>query len=688
MKRAIFTFLTILFSSSSFGQDGNIDSIHWALRNETDPVGGILLHFKAANVFHTAETADQCVAHLSKAKQIAEVIKNDTLLAKAYTELGLFYYHLENAPASVDNYNHALLVPNGTNNEQKLSIHNHLGIIYLIFEEYEKCIQEFRETIKYDELVFEEGGERHQFVYNNIALGFMNLYQFDSSWHYHQKCLEHRLREGNKYRIGQTYNNLGSLFYEMEEYDSSLFYFVKGLELRVDSATRVESAVFESKINIGKAKLALKRYGEAERILLESQAYAIDESNPALELRILEQLMKLYAETNRYNKAYQYATGYYELRDNLFGMDKREEVIRLNHEHMYNQKLMHDSLMTVEKVKVDAIQKDKDEEIQRHKDLVDTIIEVSLGIALILLIGIIVLGYRNYREKQKAAKEILFQKNEAETQRDLASEQRDIAQKQKEQLVVINKEITDSITYAKRIQKAILPAESVVNRILNKSFIFYRPKAIVAGDFYWVHEVDGLVYFAAADCTGHGVPGAMVSVICSNALNRAVDEYDLRDPGEILDKTMDLLIDQLVSETENVKDGMDISLCRLDRSKNQIVYSGANNSLYIGRDSESEIIELKPTKQGIGWVEKRLSFESKSFPVLKGDTIYSFTDGFPDQFGGPQGKKYKYKTFKNFLMGIQSNSLKEQEIALANEFDQWKGDLEQLDDVCVIGVRV
>jgi serine phosphatase RsbU (regulator of sigma subunit) len=687
VQRIIPFILASLFGSFIHSQGRNIDSIHWALRNTNDPLEGYSLHLKAAEYFTAPENIDESITHLSMAKRIAKAMKNDSLLGHVFYKIGEVYYHNEMAPAAIDNYNKGLLVP-GAADDDKLTMHNHLGILYFYFGEFDKSAREYRSAIEVDKRLQLQTGESNPFLFNNLALAHMNLYQFDSAWYYHQLSLKSRLESGNPYLVGQSYNNIGSLFYEMEEYDSSLIYFEKGLVQRLDSATYRESAVCESKINIGKALVALKKYSKAESALLSAQAWAIEFSNPKLELEALEQMMRLYGETGRYHKAYDIAINFYELKDNLYGIEEREEVIRLNHEHMYNQKLQHDSLMTSEKERAQRLQEQKDQEIQDHKDLVNTIIEISLAVALVLVLGIVLLGYRSYKAKQKSAAEILFQKNEAEKQRDLASEQRDLVQHQKEQLEIINEEITDSITYAKRIQKAILPDDNHINRVLSKSFIFYRPKAIVAGDFYWVQEADNLIYFAAADCTGHGVPGAMVSVICANALSRAVDEFELRDPGQILDKTMDLLLEQLQSDTENVKDGMDICLCCLDRANHNLMYAGANNPLYLAQDGKSEMTEIKATKQGIGWNDDRIKFESHSIDVRKGDTIYSFTDGFPDQFGGPNGKKFKYKAFKQLLFNIQEKSLKEQHARISEVFDEWRGDLEQLDDVCVVVVRV
>lgn len=251
-----------------------------------------------------------------------------------------------------------------------------------------------------------------------------------------------------------------------------------------------------------------------------------------------------------------------------------------------------------------------------------------------------------------------------------------------------NQEIIDSINYAKRIQDAILLPIDLVKNYLPNSFIIFKPKDIVAGDFYWVEEVEGKVIFAAADCTGHGVPGAMVSVVCHNALNQALREYKLTDPGKILDKTRELVIQQFSKSKQNVKDGMDISLCVLDKKNNTLRYAGANNPLWLLRKSDVEINEIKPNKQAIGKVDAAQNFTTHKVELESGDQLYIFTDGFADQFGGEKGKKYKYKPFKDLLIANRNKTLNEQSALILKEFENWKKDLEQVDDVCIIGFRL
>ncbi|MBL4704020.1 MAG: SpoIIE family protein phosphatase [Flavobacteriales bacterium] len=261
-----------------------------------------------------------------------------------------------------------------------------------------------------------------------------------------------------------------------------------------------------------------------------------------------------------------------------------------------------------------------------------------------------------------------------------------------------NKEILDSINYAKRLQDAILPSKQSILEHFPSSFVLYKPKDIVAGDFYWLEQVDQYVFFAVADCTGHGVPGAMVSVVCSNALNKAVMEERLTDPGEILDRITDLVIDRFGTDA-SVRDGMDISLCRLDQH-GELAYAGAYSPLYLVNQLNEHsldekfksathwIKEIKANKQLIGWYEHRSKFTTHFIKMAPKQSLYLFTDGFYDQFGGPKGKKFKTANFKRLILKIHDKSMKEQGQIMDQTIEEWKGEFEQVDDICVIGIRI
>ncbi len=265
-----------------------------------------------------------------------------------------------------------------------------------------------------------------------------------------------------------------------------------------------------------------------------------------------------------------------------------------------------------------------------------------------------------------------------------------------------NNEILDSINYAKRLQEAILPTEHLIHQYLPNSFVVFKPKDVVSGDFYWFETLNDITFIAAADCTGHGVPGAMVSVICSGALNRVVNEFGIVQPAEILNKTRELVMGTFAKSGGNVHDGMDLALCAIHKDK--IIYSGANNPLWIVRKTihldendrkskytllknEYSLVEYKANKQPIGFYEDMKDFTQKEIPFFEGDQLYLFSDGFKDQFGGEKNKKFKSLPFKSLLIEIHSLPPDKQKKRLEVTFDKWKGNQEQVDDVCIIGVK-
>ena len=270
-----------------------------------------------------------------------------------------------------------------------------------------------------------------------------------------------------------------------------------------------------------------------------------------------------------------------------------------------------------------------------------------------------------------ATEEILQEKIEVEKQRDLVKTK--------------NYEILSSIEYARRIQLAIMPDESMVRQLLGDAFVFYLPKDIVAGDFFWVEEMDEKIFFGVCDCTGHGVPGAMVSVLCHNALSRSVLEFQERIPGKLLEKTREILIDSFSKSQENVQDGMDASVGYIDRTNNILLWSGANLPIWIIR--KNNLIEYLPNKQAIGIESKEKPFITHEIPLEKGDVIYAFTDGYADQFGGELGKKLTRSKFKQLLVSIHSLPIAEQKIQLSQFYYRYKKEEEQVDDICILGIK-
>ena len=321
---------------------------------------------------------------------------------------------------------------------------------------------------------------------------------------------------------------------------------------------------------------------------------------------------------------------------------------------------------------------------------------------VLLVFGIVSMYTQNLKEIiREKTREVVFQKDEIERQKNAVEFQR-------QELELKNADITSSINYAKRLQHAILPESSVIKQHLPNNFILYKPKDIVSGDFYWMDHVNGatghdLTLFATVDCTGHGVPGAFVSIVGNGGLHRAVKEFGLVEPAQILEKLNEIVIETLSKGENDIRDGMDISLCSFDFGKMEMQFAGANNSAYLvrknvvnadlslnghGRFFKNDLLEIKANKQPVGYYEFREAFVNHKIKLEKGDMIYLFSDGFPDQFGGPESKKYNYPRFKEFLLSISEKPMEEQKALIDAEFNKWRGREEQIDDIIVAGIKI
>lgn len=549
-----------------------------------------------------------------------------------------------------------------------------LGNLELSFQLPEQAIKKYKRVLgELDASTEKKTPAVRSSAYNNMGLAFSQLGNVDSTVRYHEMAFELRREQNNTYLMGQSLNNIGTMYYEVQEYDSALVYYQAGLDYRSASPNATESSLAESWTNIGKTWFQLGNNAKAKELLEKSLVYCKRVSNLEIMKRNYEILHEVYLADGSPREAYAALGNYYLFRDSLYGLNETKEVLRSSYRQEMREQALSDSLNLAANKKIFEEQARKEE-----------IIKYGLGLALGGVFLILLLLFRNYRNKSRSNKQISEQKNALEEK---------------------NEEIIGSITYAKRLQDAILPSHETLAKQLPAQFVFYQPKDIVAGDFYWMHTSNNQTFFAVSDCTGHGVPGALVSIVCSNALNRATKEFDLTQTGKILDKTTELVLESFRESKENVNDGMDVSLIRIEDKKLQ--FSGAYNGLWIVSEHPHRIqeqlqpnqmrlteangkslIEVKANRQPVGYYEDRSPFRSVDLELSSGDTLYMTTDGFGDQFGGSDNKKYKTSQLKRFLLNISDQSILEQQKSVSTEFDQWKGNNEQVDDVCVVGIRL
>jgi len=400
------------------------------------------------------------------------------------------------------------------------------------------------------------------------------------------------------------------------------------------------------------------------------------------DVEYLKEYSELYTKLGQYDSAYAKLLLYSQMQDSLNRKGRIDAISQMEAQFQTERK----------QLKIDNLKKEKElqDATLENQKAQNQLLYLGLGAALLMIVFISYAFVQKKRDNEliRSQKSLLVEKNEQ------LNEQKDIVEEK-------NREITDSINYARKIQDAVLPPLQSIHAKLPNSFVLYIPKDIVAGDFYWFSSQKEGSIIAAADCTGHGVPGAMVSVVCSNALNRAVGEFGLRKPSDILDKCQELVSADLGKSDSSIKDGMDISICSFNKGK--VSYAGAHNPLWIIGEkpkTKSELLEfklekenstlyeLKADKQAIGNIEHAQKFSHHELELKKGSRLYLFSDGYLDQFGGDKGKKLKSKNLKEILLRIQHLNIDQQEAELRDQFVRWKGNLEQLDDVCIIGIEV
>ncbi len=561
--------------------------------------------------------------------------------------------------------------------------YNGIGTVQYEEEDYEKALDFFKTALKYGGTITKSDS------YVNMARIFLKLEAYSESKMYAEKAYKIGLTTEDLYVQSYCLDILGEVHLNISKFELSKKYFLQSLDLKTQLEDGQGTA--RTKYFLG---VNYKNTGEIDTAMIYlNEAYEeAEEIGANEELKsIFEELAKVYAIKKDYNKAFEFQTKYIQLSEGMDNEKATKKIAEL--ELAMTKKNQNEKLAAIEK------------ERENRRKLNRTIF-ISGIIVLVLLVLFSVSVYKRYRQK-KSNQERLEAQNE-------------VIQGQK-------KEILDSIHYANRIQTAILPSTKLIDKYF-ENFILYKPKDIIGGDFYWMEESENQVFFAVADCTGHGIPGALVSVVCINALNRCIREFKLEKPADILNKTTELVIEQFQKNNQEIKDGMDISLItvqKLDRTT--IQWAGAHNPFWLVRsvtegnllannrvlepnisDNGYNLFEIKADKQPIGSFIEAKDFTNWEIKLTKNDTIYLNTDGFADQFGGdtkhPGGKKLMAKNLKLKLLNIQhlpihdsSEDLSNTNIAvetsgqkeqLNNLFENHKGEQAQVDDVCISGLRL
>ncbi len=562
-------------------------------------------------------------------------------------------------------------------------IYRDLNYIHSMTGEAEKSL----ETGKMSLPLFEELKDTGSLIQIYVRMAEMNLIleEYDNAYYDLQKGKKYALARKGTWLYAYYLNTLSTYHLVKKEYQKVHEIRMEVLQRTLEEGTDETEILSEHYSSVAESYYLLKNYQKAlEMGELALETAKLDSLVQVDDFEAHEILAKIYFELGQFEKAYASFKIYTELNNEIFGANKLNSIQQQLDEFDEQERAFQDSVLAAnrEEIKNKQFQaKITQEKNYRYMGLV--------GVAILLILaGGIFYGARNKRKNSEALQE------------------------QMQVIEVQKKEIIDSIQYAKRIQNAILPNHDRFNDYLGNSFVLYLPKDIVAGDFYWMdiskdENGNETVYVAVADCTGHGVPGAMVSVVCNNSLKRAVHEYKLRDPGQILDKTRELVVEEFAKSSnasDKIKDGMDIALVSIEQQQEQegrgsvaqnscskLLYAGAHNPLWIIRKDSNEVEVIKANKQPIGEFDKVVPFETKEVVLNPEDSVYLFSDGYPDQFGGESnkvgGKKLKSKGFKQLILEANQMSMEDQKAYLESKLKEWRGSFEQIDDVCVLGIK-
>ncbi len=478
--------------------------------------------------------------------------------------------------------------------------------------------------------------------YNNMGLAYRQLGENEKAAAFYAKSLQICIEENNLACKANAYNNIGTIYQLEGNYEKALYFFYKSLEIREQIPDSI--GISMSLGNIGFVQFELGKYVEAEKSFWTAYGISkrLDDREGVKETS--EGLSKLYEKIKRPNEALSFYKEFVSVRDSLTSEDVKRELLIREMQFNFEQE---------EKQK--AIVIDADKARQR------------IYMYMVLIILFIVLTFS-----------VLLYKRFALTQR-----QKNVIEKQKKLVEEKQKEITDSIHYANRIQTTLLAQRDFLKENLPEHFVLFKPKDIVSGDFYWAAKVkSNNFYLGICDSTGHGVPGAFMSLLNIGFLNEAVKEKNISNPNEVFDYVRKRLIENI--SQDGGQEGMDGILLRMDSKT--ITYAAANNSPIL--ISNQKIIQLPSDKMPVGQGFYEENFNLNTIDYKAGDTLYLYTDGYADQFGGPKGKKFKYQPLNELLLSISTLPLAEQSQILNQKFEEWKGDLEQVDDVCIIGIRL
>jgi tetratricopeptide (TPR) repeat protein len=647
------------------------------LKKETgDQEGALIVLNDIAVAYYDSGKYETAVNNYKESFKINEELGNKKISAVILDNIGQVYENTYQFEKAVDYYEQSLsIVHNLKDKEEEAVIHDKIGNIHMEQNNLEKAIESYQKSLDIDKDLNRE--ENVAATLNNMGSVYYNLGKFDDAKNYYEQSLDVTKKIGDSKQTSIALNNLGNINYDRNRFKKAIDYYKQSIEIKEGIDDKRGVAV--SLHNIGNAYKGLKDFNQAIEYYKRSNDLADEISYTEVMARNNRALSEIYSLLNDYKKAYDYQKLFADAKHTITD-DKIQIFEGVSKEREEDKRALIASLRRqIQKQKLlaeyEAVRRQKEIEI-KNLELVNVqektkrqqfIIFVGF-LGLIALIVFSFMVYRQYIQKKKANIE-LIEKNK-------------LISYQKQQ-------ITDSIRYASRIQKAVLPPEEFITRILPQHFILNKPRDIVSGDYYWTTQREKESIIAVADCTGHGVPGAFMSMLGIAFLNEIVNKSDTAKSHEILEELRTNVMNSLhqTGREDEAKDGMDIALIIIDLESNILQFSGAHNPLYIIRNKKLQ--EVKADKMPIGIsVRYNKPFRNHKIQLCKDDMLYIFSDGFMDQFGGEPRKKFGFRRFRELLLQIHLKPVEEQREILDNTFIAWKGNYEQIDDIMIMGIRI
>src|SRR3989339_600963 len=675
---------------------------------------------------------EKSLDYYNQAKNISVQNHFKDMEAKANTNIGVTYYFLGDLNKAIEYYLKSLSILEELKDSANVSISlSNLSVFFQEKGQLDKSLEMLQKALVYTP---EYEQRNRSDVYNNMAVTYTKMKNIQEAVKYYNLTIEMKKHINDYKGMAMTYHNLADIYNKQNDYNKAETCALKAIELVSGKDVPAHEANFlRGLANVyfekGKIKKALP-------YILKSNEIALKIDNKALVRDNYFLIADMYRGIGDYKKSTDFMFFFQALNDTLQKTEFAENIAEMEAKYQNEKKQKEIELLQADK-------KNQELEIERRK-LFQKALFIGLAMAVLLII-VVTISYFQKRKANRILKEkneeisqqkeeittqrdeilakneiLSQQKEEIETQRDEIllknemlqqqneeiSAQRDEIEGQKHIIEEKNKEVMDSIHYALRIQRAILPHENLLKNSLSDFFIFYNPRDIVSGDFYWFAHKEDFLLVAAADCTGHGVPGAFMSMLGISFLNEIIEKNETCSSNFMLDELRNHIVFALQqgddktnsSVSSSVKDGMDIALVVINLKTGLLHFSGANNPVYVasphGMASSSHgtmLHAITPDKQPIGLYEKMEPFTVKELQLQKGDSVYLFSDGIADQFGGPKadsgGKKFKYSRLKQLFIDNNHLSMQEQKQIIISEIRKWQGTLEQVDDMLLIGLK-